>query len=46
MTIATTKKKEEAYFWKAGAYSGHTANLKQSILETFNIYGWIGQRFK
>jgi hypothetical protein len=26
------KRKEEAYFWKAGASSGHTTNLKQSIL--------------
>ncbi len=27
-----TKKKDEAYPWKAGASSGHTTNLKQSIL--------------
>jgi hypothetical protein len=33
------KRKEEAYPWKAGASSGHITNLKQSILETFNIYG-------
>ncbi len=26
------KRKEEAYPWKAGDYSGHTTNLKQSIL--------------
>ncbi len=26
------KRKEEAYPWKAGASSGHTTNLKQSIL--------------
>ncbi len=32
------RKKEEAYPWKAGASSGHTTNLKQSILETFDIY--------
>ncbi len=33
MATATKKKrKEEAYPWKAGASSGHTANLKQSIL--------------
>jgi hypothetical protein len=25
--------------WKTGASSGHIANLKQSILETFYIYG-------
>ncbi len=34
------KRKEEAYPWKAGASSRHITNLKQSILETFNIYGW------
>jgi hypothetical protein len=41
MATATKKKKkkEEAYPWKAGASCGHTTNLKQSILETFNIYG-------
>ncbi len=41
MAAATKKKKrkEEAYPWKAGASSGHIANLKQSILETFDIYG-------
>jgi hypothetical protein len=33
------RKKEEAYPWKAGASSGHITNLKQSILETFDIYG-------
>jgi hypothetical protein len=33
MATATKKKrKEEAYPWKAGASSGHTTNLKQSIL--------------
>jgi hypothetical protein len=32
------KRKEEAYPWKAGATSGHITNLKQSILETFDIY--------
>jgi hypothetical protein len=25
--------------WKMGASSGHITNLKQSILETFDIYG-------
>ncbi len=34
------KRKEEAYPWKAGASSGHITNLKQSILETFDIYSW------
>jgi hypothetical protein len=37
------KRKEEAYPWKAGASSGHITNLKQSILETFDIYGWATQ---
>ncbi len=32
------KRKEEAYPWKDGASSGHITNLKQSILETFDIY--------
>jgi hypothetical protein len=32
------KKKEEAYPWKAGASSGHITKLKQSIMETFDIY--------
>jgi hypothetical protein len=33
MATATKKKrKEEAYPWKASASSGHTTNLKQSIL--------------
>jgi hypothetical protein len=36
MAAATTKK--EAYPWKAGTSSGHSTNLKQSILETFDIY--------
>jgi hypothetical protein len=41
MAVATKKKKrkEEAYSWKAGSSSGHITNLKQSILETFDIYG-------
>ncbi len=39
--VAATKKKEEAYPWKAGASSSHITNLKQSILKTFNIYGWV-----
>jgi hypothetical protein len=37
--MAAAIKKEEAYSWKAGANSGHITNLKQSILETFDIYG-------
>jgi hypothetical protein len=41
MAAATKKKRkeEETYLWKAGTSSGHIANLKQSILETFDIYG-------
>jgi hypothetical protein len=39
MAAATKKKrKEEAHPWKAGASSGHITNLKQSILDTFDIY--------
>jgi hypothetical protein len=42
MATATKKKRKvEAHPWKAGASSGHTTNLKQSILETFNIYVWV-----
>jgi hypothetical protein len=41
LSVATStkkkKRKEEAYPWKAGASSGHITNLKQSILETFDI---------
>jgi hypothetical protein len=39
---ATTKKekKRRSLPWKAGASSRHTTNLKQSILETFDIYEW------
>ncbi len=41
MAVATKKeKKEEAYLWKASASSGHMTNLKQSILETFDIYDY------
>ncbi len=32
------KRKEEVYPLKAGASSRHITNLKQSILETFDIY--------
>jgi hypothetical protein len=38
MAAATKKRKEEAYPWKAGASGGRIINLKQSILETFDIY--------
>ncbi len=33
------KRKEEAYPKKASTSSRHITNLKQSILETFDIYG-------
>jgi hypothetical protein len=41
MAAATKKKKrkEEAYPWRAGTSSRHITNLKQSILETFDVYG-------
>jgi hypothetical protein len=40
MAAATKKRKEESYYpWKAGASSGRITNLKQSILETLDIYG-------
>jgi hypothetical protein len=39
MAAATKKRKEEAYPWEVGISSGHITNLKQSILETFDIYG-------
>jgi hypothetical protein len=40
MTTATKKekKRKEAYLLKAGASSGHTTKLKQSNLESFDIY--------
>jgi hypothetical protein len=43
MAAAKKERKEEAYPWKAGASSGHTTNLKISILETFNIYDYYRQ---
>ncbi len=39
------KRKEEAHPWKASASSGHIANLKQSILETFDVYGLYSPNF-
>jgi hypothetical protein len=36
MAAAKNKKKK---LWKTGASSGNITNLKQSILETFDIYG-------
>ncbi len=41
MAAATKKEKKKLTFSKAGASSGHITNLKQSILETFDIYGWF-----
>ncbi len=32
------KRKEEAYPWKTGASNAHITNLKQSILEIFDIH--------
>ncbi len=37
------KEKKKLAPGKAGASSGHITNLKQSILETFDIYGQHGQ---
>ncbi len=34
------KRKKEAYPWKAGPSRGHITKLKQSILETFDIYDY------
>jgi hypothetical protein len=40
MTTATKKeKKRRSLPLEAGSSSGHTTNLKQFILETFDIYG-------
>jgi hypothetical protein len=41
MLMGTAKKKkvEEAEPWKTSTSTGHITNLKQSILETFDIYG-------
>ncbi len=35
----SNKKRKEAYPWKASPSGRHITNLKQSILETFDIYG-------
>ena len=47
VNAAATKKKRklEAYPWKLSASSGHITNLKQSTLETFDIYGCFGRVF-
>jgi hypothetical protein len=45
MAAATKKRKEEACPWKDSASSGHITNLKQSILEAFDIYGPYLQHF-
>jgi hypothetical protein len=44
--MAAATKKEEANSWKAGTSSGHITNLKQSILETFDIYGYNSLFYK
>jgi hypothetical protein len=36
--MAAAKNKNKKKPWKMGTSSGHITNLKQSILETFNIY--------
>jgi hypothetical protein len=41
MAAAAKKEKKRRSPWKAGASSGHITNLKQSILETLDIYGKI-----
>ncbi len=41
LLLATAKKP-----WKTGARSRYITNLKQSILETFDIYGHSSQSFK
>jgi hypothetical protein len=37
-TVNTHSKKDKNKLWKMGAGSGHITNLKQSFLETFDIY--------
>jgi hypothetical protein len=37
---AAKKNKNKKKPWKTGASSGHITNLKQSILETFDMYGY------
>jgi hypothetical protein len=45
MAAATKKEKKKlTYTWKASTSSGHITNLKQSILETFDIYACEGAR--
>ncbi len=41
MAAAKKKRKEEAYPRKTGTSGGQVTNLKQSILETFDICGYI-----
>ncbi len=42
--MATAKRKEKKPI-KARASNRYLTNLKQSILETFNIYGWKIERY-
>jgi len=42
--MAAAKRKEKKPI-KTVTISGHITNLKQSILETFNIYAWITQKY-
>jgi hypothetical protein len=39
MAAATKKEKKQLTLGRLPASSGHITNLKQSILETFDIYG-------
>ncbi len=38
-TVNGHSEKNKKKPWKTGVSSGHITNLKQSILETFDIYG-------
>ncbi len=38
-TVNSRSKKEEKKSIKTGASSGHITNVKQSVLESFDIYG-------
>ncbi len=44
--ISTVNGHSKKKTWKTGARSRHITNLKQSILETFDIYGHSNQSFK
>jgi hypothetical protein len=46
MAAATKKEKKRRLPLEGGARSGHITNLKQSILETFDIYGTYPIKFE